>query len=844
MAMPALSLLPPDALDPGAIPLSATITLLALLLMLAGALALGLLWALWRQRQRLRQAGERLRLQALELDRQRADADRAHVVERNLRDVATQLPVLVCAAHRSRTGETRLDLLAGDLHRLLGVDSRQAPQAGAVLRDWPLLDRVHPEDRERVRQHLRHALRHARADTLDFRSYGAEGLRWLHLAMASRRRAGGGIAWAGYVIDHTQVASRSQALRSARDAAERASRAKADFLATMSHEIRTPMNGVIGMLELLGRTPLDADQGELLRAVEDSAGVLLQILNDVLDFSKLEAGNLRLDPAPFDPRTLVDNVVGLAAGALRRKGLDVAVSMDATVAGRLLGDDVRLRQILLNLLNNAGKFTERGRIAVALRVLDDDGQHQRLRLSVADTGVGIPADHQAALFTPFTQAESWTARRHGGTGLGLAICKYLVQLMDGDISLDSTEGRGTTVTATLRLPVAQRDIDRPAGLAGRRAVVRLADAGLAAALGAHLEALGLGVEFVPPPQPLRPGIAADFLFVDADDHDSETDIAARVVATSAALDAFAQPRMDGERVLLGAHPLKWQAVAQACALALQPPSEDATKPPATMPPAAHGTPPRHARARADTDAARILVAEDHPVNRALAQRQLALLGWPCDVVADGEAALQALRGHDYALLMTDCQMPGMDGYQLAAAWRRIEAEQAHPRRLPIIAMTAHALGNEAARCREAGMDDYLGKPVQLHALEEKLLAWLPAPDMRATVLPVAEPKPALHGDMRRLLLDTSHADLDAIDQAALRGDANAAAQRLHRLLGALQVFVADAAIDEASHLLDELRGDRVAAAVQRLPDSLAGLRDLLERMRHDADADTARSAKA
>jgi signal transduction histidine kinase/DNA-binding response OmpR family regulator len=845
MAMLALSLLPADALDPGALPLSATITLLALLLMLAGILALGLSWALWRQRQRLRQTAEQLQLQTLALERQRADADRAHVVERNLRDVATQLPVLVCAAHRDGAGETRLDFLAGDLHRLLGVDARQAPQADAVLRDWPLLDRVHPEDRDRLRQHLRRTLRHARVDTLDFRAYGAEGLRWLHLAMASQRRAGGGIAWAGYVIDHTQVASRSQALRSARDAAERASRAKADFLATMSHEIRTPMNGVIGMLELLGRTPLDADQSELLHAVEDSAGVLLQILNDVLDFSKLEAGNLRLDPAPFDPRTLVDNVVGLTAGALRRKGLDVAVSMDATLAGRLLGDDMRLRQILLNLLNNAGKFTERGHVAVALRVLDDDDQRQSLRLSVTDTGVGIPADRQAALFTPFTQAESWTARRHGGTGLGLAICKYLVQLMDGNIELDSSEDRGTTVTATLRLPVAQRDIERPAGVAGHRAVVRLPDAGLASALGAHLEALGLSVEFVPPTQPLRPGIAADFLFVDAGDHDSALEIAARVVAASSSLDAFAQPRVDGERVLLGTNPLKWQAVARACALALQPPSDGAADVPAAMLPAARVAPPQNARARTNEDAARILVAEDHPVNRALAQRQLALLGWPCDVVADGNAALQALRSRDYALLMTDCQMPGMDGYELAAAWRGIEAAQARAQRLPIIAMTAHALGSEAARCREAGMDDHLGKPVQLRALEEKLLAWLPPPDTQAAITPTpADQRPALHGDMLSLLLDTSHADLDAIDQAALRGDASAAARRLHRLLGALQIFVADAAIDQASQLLDELGGDRSAAALQRLPARLAGLRGLIERMRPGAAAGTARSAKA
>jgi CheY-like chemotaxis protein len=303
--------------------------------------------------------------------------------------------------------------------------------------------------------------------------------------------------------------------------------------------------------------------------------------------------------------------------------------------------------------------------------------------------------------------------------------------------------------------------------------------------------------------------------------------------------------VDGERVLLGTNPLKWQAVARACALALQPPSDGAADVPAAMLPAARVAPPQNARARTNEDAARILVAEDHPVHRALAKRQLALLGWPCDVVADGNAALQALRSRDYALLMTDCQMPGMDGYELAAAWRGIEAAQARAQRLPIIAMTAHALGSEAARCREAGMDDHLGKPVQLRALEEKLLAWLPPPDTQAAITPTpADQRPALHGDMLSLLLDTSHADLDAIDQAALRGDASAAARRLHRLLGALQIFVADAAIDQASQLLDELGGDRSAAALQRLPARLAGLRGLIERMRPGAAAGTARSAKA
>jgi signal transduction histidine kinase/DNA-binding response OmpR family regulator len=823
-----------DAFAPGAIPVAASIGILAGLLTLCGLLALVLLRVIWLQRRRLEQAGQRLREQAREIEERREGERRALATAQNLREIGAHMPVVVFAMRRGSDHLHRLDFLAGNLHALFGTDPQETPKPGELMRDLPFLERIHPEDLDKLRQHLRHGLQHTQAMALDFRTYGAEGLRWLHLVMASHRRDDGDVRWLGYIIDTTDLNAHNQALLAARDAAERASRAKADFLATMSHEIRTPMNGVIGMLELLGRTSLDADQRELLGAVEDSASVLLQILNDVLDFSKLEAGNLRLDPVPFDPRVLIDNVVGLAAGTLHRKGLDVAVAMDATLAGRLLGDDVRLRQILLNLLGNAGKFTERGGIVVALRVHGDDGYHQRLRLSVSDTGIGIPADRQAGLFAPFVQAEPWTARRHGGTGLGLAICRHLVQLMDGHIELASEAGAGTTVTVDVRLPVVQRETDRPAGLTGLHAVVRLGSSWLAAALGAHLVALGLSVETVPPTQPLRRGIAANLLFIDADDRESAAQVAARAIAVDATPGAPALPCEDGERIVLGARPLKWQAVTRACALALEPPGRGAT--PAGTPAPAHA-PPATGPAAAQPSAAHILVAEDHPVNQALARRQLALLGWPCDVVGNGRAALDALRRADYALLMTDCQMPEMDGYELAAAWRRHEAAERRATRLPIIAMTAHALGNEIARCREAGMDDYLSKPVQLKALEEKLLAWLPH-----RVAPAETPRPpagaqaVAHGDMLRLLLETSRTDLDAIGQAVARDDVATATQRLHRLLGALQIFVHGPDTERALRLLDRLHGPHAHDALQELPACLADLRRALDRLEHPSAA--------
>jgi PAS domain S-box-containing protein len=753
----------------------------------------------------------------------------ARATEQSLRDITQRIPVVVFAVRRGTDRLQRLAFIAGNLDALFGLEQSDLVENGNVVRDWPFHDRIHAEDAPALRRLLQRAMRHRGTATLDFRAYGAEGLRWIHLVMGTRRLPDRGVEWIGYFIDTTSINAHNETLLAARDAAERASKAKADFLATMSHEIRTPMNGVIGMLELLGRTPLDQEQHELVHAVEDSAGVLMQVLNDVLDFSKLEAGNLRLDDAPFDLRTLLDNVVGMMTGPMHKKGLQIDVGADATLAGKLLGDSVRIRQILLNLLNNASKFTERGSVAVSLRVLGDDGQAQRLRISVIDTGIGIAADKQANLFTPFSQAESWTTRRYGGTGLGLAICRHLVQLMDGSITLHSRLGEGTKVTLELRLPVAQRDIERPAELSGRHAIVRLASTSIAHALSAHLTSLGLTVEQIPPSRPMRTGIAANLLFIDVDDRESAGLIAAQpiLIDTSAAGTSGYQ---DDERIGLNANPLKWQTVARVCSLALKPlapPSHDRAMPapaPTKAPPSANG---------------RILVAEDHPISQSLVRRQLDLLGWSCEVVGDGRAAYDALCRGDYAMLMTDCQMPRMNGYELATAWRKREAETQRTR-LPIIAMTANALDGEIERCREAGMDDYLSKPLQLRPLEEKIRAWMPH-HVDATLQPFYEDAFAepgmedLRSEMLQVLMRTSEADLRKLEQAMANGDSEEARRTLHRTLGALQLFTTGRVLTEGRSLMEGLAGDNAESSLQQLPAYLGNLRSLLSDLARQAD---------
>ncbi len=740
----------------------------------------------------------------------------ARRTELGLRGISQHIPVVVFTVQRTPDRRYHLVFLAGDPRALFHRDADELQTADGLVNLAPLLASVHPENQLAIRQALRRAMRAPDTLTLDFRAYGETGLRWIHLILVPHQSPNSERQWSGYFIDTTHINMRSEALRVARDAAERASKAKADFLATMSHEIRTPMNGVIGMLELLGRTRLDPEQHELLHTVEDSASVLLQILNDVLDFSKLEAGNLRLDPAPFDLRLLVDNVASVMASHLHAKGLHLQIVMDGALAGMLRGDSVRIRQILLNLLNNAAKFTERGSVAIALRVLGDDGAVQRLRLSVTDTGIGIAADKQANLFTPFSQAESWTTRRYGGTGLGLAICRYLAQLMDGSIALSSQPGVGTTITVELPLPIERREAERPPGLVGRHAIVRLGSTETAAALEACLQALGLTVETIPPDQAMRTGLAANLLFVDVGDHQSPAAIAAQTIVVDHRDSSPGGPRIEGEQIHLGANPLKWQSVTRACVMGLEPLNSQTRH-------SADADTPAVSPATPDARRGRILVAEDHPVSQALIRRQLELLGWSCDVVGDGRAAFDALRANPYVLLITDCQMPLMNGYELTTAWRQHESGDDQQAHLPILAMTASALDGEAARCRDAGMDDCISKPVQLRQLQQKIEAWVPPEtafpphDAGAGTALAALAPSALTHDMLQVLLETSRTDLRQLELATIAGDPTSAAQRLHRLLGALQWFSNDPVVAEGHQWLEALHAKDAAATLQKLP---------------------------
>jgi signal transduction histidine kinase len=750
----------------------------------------------------------------------------ARSTELRLREIAQRIPLVIFTRSVDTHNVHRLVFAAGDMQALFGLGFAELLESGDVLHERALYDRVHPDDLPAFETFMS-AGGGTQLRSLDFRAFGQEGLRWVHAMLAPQQMPDGELRLLGCFIDTTELNLRNETLRIARDVAERASKAKADFLATMSHEIRTPMNGVIGMLELLGHTPINTEQRELLRAVEDSASVLLQILNDILDFSKLEAGDLRLDETAFEPRSLIDSVMNVMAPSAQKKGLTVRTFMDAGIAGTLRGDNVRLKQILLNLVNNATKFTERGSISVRLMLLGDDGSHQRLRLCVADTGIGIAKDRQATLFSPFTQAEAWTSRRYGGTGLGLAICRHLTQLMDGSIELSSEPGAGTSIVLELRLPIVQREAAAPASLRGRHAIVRLDSEDTAAALCESLKAIGLSVENVPPQQPLREGMAASLLFIDPIDQTSATQVSAHVVAVAdEPLRGMGVEAANG-RVLLSVNPLRWQSLIRACMVSLE--LDAPAEPSAASPQTAADQAPLPgsnllATAQADLPLHRghVLVAEDHPISQQLIGRQLALLGLSCDVVDNGHDAYEALGGGDYDLLLTDCNMPTMSGYELASAWRQYEASTPDRRRLPIIAMTANALGGEAIKARSAGMDDVLSKPLQLLPLSRKLSQWLPDQAIELSTHSygysgVAGADDAFRSQMLQMFTAASQDDLRELARCITERDSGSASLALHRLLGALQLFNDDGELmQEGRRLLLALQGEHGSRTLPEL----------------------------
>jgi PAS domain S-box-containing protein len=712
----------------------------------------------------------------------------------------------------------------------------------------------HPDDCELVREALRAYFANETPEyKVEFRAQHRDGsYRWiLARGIAVRNAAGKPIRFAGTRIDITDLKRMEEELRRAKEAAEGANRAKGDFIANVSHEIRTPMGVILGMTELALDTRLTDEQANYLRAVNTSAKALLHVINDILDFSKIEAGKLQLDPMEFSLRKLLNETLRALALRAHKKGLELVYNIRPEVPDVVIGDAGRLRQVLLNLVGNAIKFTERGEVVVrvahnterlaesrveseTISASDSPTQEIRLHFEVLDTGIGIPPDQQHQIFRAFEQADNSTTRLYGGTGLGLSIASRLVELMSGRIRVESTPGQGSTFWFDVRLtrPLQPaHPAQTPVDLRGVRILIvddnetnRLimrewlgglhteptAVADGLTALNTLWQAVALGRPYsVALVDGRMPGI--DGVSLAAEIGRSPQLATCKIIL----LTSEDRPVEAGRRRELGLSAALMKPVAQdelietiqrVHSCSPQPDGDSRSTTPEDSP--ATSTSPR-------ARPLRILLAEDNALNQDVARHFLTRAGHTVRIAPDGKTALAVLDREPFDLLLLDVHMPGLDGFQVVSALR--QRELATGRHLPVVALTARSMKGDRERCLQAGMDDYLAKPIcredLFGAIERVMSAQAPAEPQPAastprglldpvTTLKVCDSDPALLARMVAVFELDAPAYLEKIEAAIRDRDAVGLRESAHRLRGLVSAFSSVTA--ETAALLEQI----------------------------------------